>query len=353
MQRINHSKDYKSIHPVFDDFERFYFATSENSLQTSNSLLPTVFDKSFESLQGIFNLYGKQNYQFDFVDKQYEKLVEKEEKHSNLIVAFSGGKDSVAAVLKYMEFGYNIYLYHQRGLKVNSYPDEWKSAKAIAEYLGLPIIIEDIDLQGKLAFPEHPLKNIIIVNNMLQWGIKNHVGTRVAVGNYLNSFLDGCAFYYAGDDCMDMYEAYEDIMRKIIPNFVVMVELENSNDTLETLSHDKKLLSMCQSCIGAHRFREYNRKHTQEKYGIELMPNRCGVCWKCAVEYIYMVDHDVLQYNEGYYKHCIDVIKKANKKENGLDFTTIEDLWKVHFHYDISESKWTGIRDYGKRKRIK
>lgn len=351
MQKINHSVGYKAIHPIFDEFERFYFATSGDSLQTSNSLVSMTFDRAFEELQGIFNKYGKQNYSFNFTDKQYDNLQLDNYPDKNIIIAFSGGKDSVATVMKYLDCGYNIYLYHLRGLKTSSYPTEWRSAKDCADYLGLPLIIEDIQLSGRLDFPEHPLKNIIIANNMLQYGIKNHIGTNIAFGNYILTYLDDTAFYYSGDDCVDMYEAYERIMERFIPGFVVGMGLDEMNDTLEELAKDKKLLSLCQSCLGAYRFREYNRKHILDKYGLELMPNRCGTCWKCAVEYIYMTDHDVLQYNEEYYQHCIDILKKANKHENGLEFTTIEDLWHIYFQYDMSESKWAGIVDYGKRKK--
>ena len=352
MQQINHSKEYKSVHPIFDEFERFYFATSGKSLQVSNSLLPTVFDRGFEILQGIFNMYGEQSYHFTFTDKDYSQLVLPKYDDNNIIIAFSGGKDSVATVLKYMECDYNIYLYHVRGLKKSSYPDEWKNAQAIADYLNLPLIIDDIQLDGKLDFPEHPLKNIIIANNMLQWGIRNGIGVNIAFGNYLSSYLESTAFYYSGDDCIDMWEAYESIIQKIIPKFFVGIALYDLHETLETLQEDKKLLSLCKSCLGAYRFREHNHKINCNKYGIKLLPERCGSCWKCALEYIYMTDHNVLEYNEGYYKHCIDVLKKANKHENKLDFVDIETLWNIYFRYDISESKWSGILDYGKKRKI-
>lgn len=355
MQKINHSPEYKSVHPIFDEFERFYFATSEDSLQTSNSLIPMVFDRSFESLQGIFNKYGKQNYKFEFTDKHYSSLNVSEYDKDNVILAFSGGKDSVATALILMESNYNVYLYHVKGLKSASYPDEWKNAQNIASYLGLPIIIDEIQLEGKLAFPEHPMKNMIIANRMLQWGIENNIGTQIEFGNYTTSILDYTAFYYAGDDCIDMWDAYESIVGEVLndKSFYVGLDLFNLNDTLEMLAKHSELLPMCQSCLGAHRFREHNRQHVLDKYNVKLMPHRCGLCWKCAVEYIYMSDHDVLEYNEAYYKHCVDILKKANKHENKLEFTNIQDLWNVYFQYDIKQSKWKGIVDYGKRKRIR
>ena len=336
---------------MFDDFDKFYYATSDNPLQFSNSLIPMVFDESFESLQGIFNIYGKYDadYKYQFTDKHYTPLSLPEQNFNNVIVAFSGGKDSVAEALILKEQGYNVFLYHVRGLKNNTYPDEWKNAQKIAEYLGLPLIIEDIKLEGKLDFPEHPMKNMIIANRILQYGITHNIGWKIAFGNYMTSGLDYTAFYYAGDDCMDMWEEYEKIVQKIIPNFYITFDLMYKEDALELIGKDKKLLELCKSCLGAYRFREHNHKINCNKYGINLLPERCGSCWKCAVEYIYMTDHDVLEYNEGYYKHCIDVLRKANKHENKLDFTGIKDLWNVYFKYDMSLSKWSGIADYGKR----
>ena len=351
MQKIIHSREYKSVHPIFDEFEQFYSATSCDSLQTSNSLIPITFDRAFESLQGIFNKWGNQNYQFNFIDRQYEKINFPKCESKTVVLAFSGGKDSLAATLKYMECGYKIYLYHLRGLKATTYPDEWKSAQELAQKLNLPLIIEDIKFSGKLEFPEHPLKNIIIANNMLQWCIRNGIGAEIAFGNYESTYLDSTAFYYAGDDCIDMYDAYENIMNEVMPDLIVGIALDNLNDTLETIAKHKEYLPFCQSCLGAHRFREYNRKHVLDKYGVQLMPHRCGVCWKCALEYIYMADHNVLEYNEEYYKHCLDVLKKANKRENKIEFTTIENLWDIYFSYDIKQSKYADILNYGKRKK--
>lgn len=351
MQTINHSKEYKSIHPLFDEFEKFYFVTSDNPLQFSNSLVPMVFDECFESLQGIFNIYGDYEYSFQFTDKKYKPLNIPKYDFNNIIVAFSGGKDSVAEALILKEQGYNVYLYHVRGLKTSTYPDEWKNAVKIAEYLGLPIVVEDLQLKGKLPFSEHPMKNMIIANQCLQWGIKNGIGCKIAFGNYMTSGLENTAFYYAGDDCMDMWEEYEKIIGKIIPNFCITFDLMYKEDTLAEIGKDRKLLELCKSCLGAYRFRAHNHKHTEEKFGVKLLPERCGVCWKCAVEYMYYTDNDLLEYNEGYYKHCVDVLKKADLHENGIEFVDIQSLWNDYFMYDISKSKWSGIVDYGKRKK--
>lgn len=346
MQKIVHEKGYRAIHPIFDELEKFYALTSTKALQRPTSLIPERFDDSFESLQGIFNIYGGNQYSFKFTNKHFKPLELPKYNDKNIILGFSGGKDSTATAVHYIEQGYNVYLYHVRGLN-RQYPDEWKSAEEIAEYLGRPIYIEQVSLDGKLDFIEHPMKNMIIASGALQYGIKNNIGTTIAFGNYYDSYLVDTPFYIAGDDCVDMWEPYEEIIQRIIPNFQIEMALQNFNDTLEILEKDKKLLGLCKSCLGAYRFREYNHKKNEEKYKIKLLPHRCGSCWKCAAEYIYMTDHNVLEYSEEYYKHCLDILRKTNKKENDTDFTTVRNLWADYFAYDMKESKYKEISTYG------
>lgn len=340
MQTICHTTEYKSIHPVFDELERFYSMTSTKAMQGIKSLIRQRYDWSFDYLHSLFEQMCGIDYPVEFVDHKYEPLTDLPDTN-NIIIAFSGGKDSTAAILYYKSKGYNVYLYHALGIN-RSYPDEWKRAEAIAEYLDVPIHSEKILVDGKQEFPDHPMKNMIIANHALYWGITNGIGTKIAFGNYLDTELEVSSFYTSGNDSNDMWDAYLDIMERAIPNFQIYRELENATEALSLLASDKHLLELCQSCVGAQRFREWNKANNEKKYGIKLMPTRCGSCWKCAVEYIYMSDHDVLQYNKEYYRHCLDILKKNAKQEHGVIPQSLEDLWGGYFGYPIEESKYIG-----------
>ena len=183
---------------------------------------------------------------------------------------------------------------------------------------------------------------MIIVNGALQYGIKNNIGIQIATGNFLDGQIDHGIFYTSGDDMPEMWDVYEDIINHIIPDFHIFLTLSDTNETLEILSSDMKLLELCQSCIGAHRFRQWNHDNNEKKYHIHLMKNRCGSCWKCALEYIYLTDHDKLNYDKDYYRHCLEVLKKSAKRDFEEDFTTWENLWYDYFYYDIKESKYLG-----------
>lgn len=333
MQKVGHS--YKNIHPIFDELERFYYCTSEREYK--GGLIKPTFDIDFSGIIYYFNTLGKTNYRFNFVEKDYEPLKLPKYDSKNMIVCFSGGKDSTATALHYKKRGYNVYLYHVKGIN-KSYPDEWKQAQKIAEYLDMPLYIDEYKMEGKLDIPDHPMKNMIIANGALHYGIANNIGIKIAPGNYQTSYLDDNPFYYSGDDCVEMWVEYEYILQKTIPKFKIYLGLENVKSTINLLSKDLKLMELCLSCVGAQRFRAWNKQRIESKYSIKLLENRCGTCWKCCLEYIYLCDMGQLEYNKDYYKHCLRVLKKTNETENNKPFTTWEDLWDDFLFYPIKRS---------------
>ena len=343
MQSIIRNQKYRSLHPVFDEMDRFYSMTSEKTVQVKNALIKPTFDNAFRYLHRLFRDYGDCKYDVNFTDKKYKAIQLPKQNNKNIILACSGGKDSAAAILHYRSRGYTVYLFHVLGIN-KSYPDEYKSVQAIAEYLSVPVHLEKIQFEGKLPFPEHPMKNMIIANAALHYGIANNIGTKIAFGSYSNVTLYNENLYTTGDDSAEMWMAYEDIVRKAIPRFRIYLGLQNLHHTYRWLEGDKTLLALCRSCIGAHRFRQFNHDNNEKKFGIKLMPNRCGSCWKCAAEYIYMADHDVLEFNEQYYKHCIKVLMKWLQKENGITYEYDSDLWLGFFKYSAQKSKLESIR---------
>ena len=341
MQTIKHPKNYKYIHPIFSEFERLYTALSNND-QTKLSCLfdaDGTFETSLRPFEDVFNEYGNCEIHLNYSDKNYPKLPMRKYNKKNVIVAFSGGKDSTAVALYYKDKGFNVYLYHVHGLN-RFFPQEQQSAEQVAEYLNLPMIVEDVNLSGVSLYPDHPLKNIIIANMALQWGIENNVGAFITFGDYYTAYLDDVCFETSGDDCIEMWKIYKPVMKKCIPQFRLEIPLVNVADTLERLKSDKTLLGLTQSCVMTHRFKDYHSKRVQDKYNIKLLPNRCGTCWKCALEYIYYTDHGVLDYNREYYKYCIQILRRTLKNENGIRIKNERTVWERFMFYSVLESRY-------------
>ena len=344
MQTIVHEGMYSYIHPIFFQFETLYRELSNNDDEERrivNQFIPEM--KVFED---IFNEYGECERHLTYTSQEYDaEVINAECKKKNIIIGFSGGKDSTATALYFKKKGFNVYLFHVHGLN-KFFPQELESAKAVAKALDLPLIVQNVKLQGKSLYPDHPLKNIIIANMALQWGIENDIGTRLGMGNYYTASVEDLEFATAGDDAIEMWQAYKSVIRKFIPSVRVETPLMNLSSTLELFEGERELLETAQSCVMTYRFKAKHRERIESTYGVKLLPNRCGCCWKCAVEYIYFADKGMLDYNEQYYMHCIEVLIHTVWKETGYFPHSIEYVWGVYLFYPIEQSKaWGLLRD--------
>lgn len=313
MQKIQH--EYKNIHPIFDDIERFYTRVSEKNL--SRALIPDTFDSSFTELQRLFNQYTIANYQFNFTRKNYKKLNLSKFNSKNIIVCFSGGKDSIAAVLHYQKLGYNVYLYHMRHINF-ALSDEWQVVKEFTEYQHLPLYIDEVTLSGHHDWVEHPMKNMIIANGALHYGIRENIGTKIAFGNYYTSSVFDDNFSFCGGDDIETWRAYETIIRRVIPRFRIYICLKNIRSAFNVVCSDRELLDKSVSCIGRANLRQHKRNWVKTKFGIELPKNRCGQCYKCCIEYIYMADKKLIEFNKEYYDYCLNKLRETMRQETGI-----------------------------------
>lgn len=336
MQRVIHTQNYKAVHSIFDDLEQFYYYVSAKIVPPS-LFIPT-FDSSLKVLQDVFNIYGKTNFNFRYENKHYEKLKLPKYDKRNIIVCFSGGKDSVTTALYYKKLKYNVILYHVKGLN-RTYHDEIEACEKLANQLELPLIIETVSYSGNHDYAEHPMKNMILASMALNFGIKNDIGTKIAVGDFRNQHIQNSSFDYDVGDTRELWVCFERIVRRAVPRFKMYISLEDNEVAYNTLAERPELLENTISCVGPYRYREYLRKNHIKKYGVKLLEHRCGSCAKCAFEYIWFTDHDVFEYNEGYYKHCIEILRKTLKADLGVKVKDDKELWKYYFKYDIKLSK--------------
>lgn len=336
MQTIEHS--LHNIHPIFDDIEQLYRITSERSY-SDNALVKYEYNDAFRALLRAFEEYGGINYRVSLKKSKYERIRTPRRKKT-VLLCYSGGKDSTATALWYKEHGYKVYLYHVKGINL-TYKDEWKTVEKLAEKLDMPLIIENVKLKGKQEWIEHPMKNMIVANMALQYGIKNKLTAQVAFGNFSSSSLDTDPFDVCGGDCREMWEAYNEIIQTVIPSFEMHTPLTNMQDTLDILMKHKDIAVLCQSCIGPYRYRDYLGKNNRLKYKLDLPEHRCFSCWKCCLEYIVYADNDIYEYNEEMYKHCLQILKKTIKTEQGIT-VKLDDVWEHYFFYSKDRSKYYG-----------
>lgn len=335
MQLIQHN--YKNIHPIFNDIEKLYYLTSTRYLQ--KSLINPSLDVSLKPIYDLFTQYGYTgNIQWRQNPSNSLKLPSK--KKNSIIVCFSGGKDSIAVIKRYMLEGYDIHLYHMKGINF-TLTDEYLACQEFAKLWKLPLHIDEIKLKGHHDYVEHPMKNMIIANGALNYGIREGVGTNIAFGNYTSSTLDSDNFEYCGGDDIEMWQLYEDVISHIIPRFKINLVLNNLNDTLEEVCQYPTLMDMSISCLGRANLRQCKHDWVKNKYGIILPKHRCGQCYKCCIEYIYMADHNLQDYNKSYYEYCLKKLKQNVEVEDSVTYTD-EEVWNHYFFYGMKKSKYYG-----------
>ena len=342
-QKVIHNCNH--LHSIFNYFDVLYsdFSDKDPVKSNWNKLFENKLPRCLQELTYKFNKFGGIYSYYIYSDNPKKKLQLPKYNPKNIIVCFSGGKDSIATVLHYQKMGYNVYLYHLKNVN-KAYPNEYENAQNVADALGLMLYVESITLSGSHAYTEHPMKNIIIANRALQWGIRNNIGIKVAFGNYYTALLKDNEFDVCAGDCRDMWQAYEDIISHIIPKFRMYIPLKNVKTTLKVLEKRKDLLNLACSCMSPHRYREYWKKQNEQRYSIILPQNRCGTCWKCALEYIYYVDHNVWQYNEEFYKHCLEMLLRNSIKEHNV-IHSIYQLWNSYLFYPMRKSKLKGVEN--------
>ena len=334
MQTI--TRELPNIHPLFDEIDKIYAELSEHS--RPKKLIQATYSDVFNPLIDIFKKYG---YEGDIhtQKRSLPPLNTPVNDKKGILVCFSSGKDSIATVKHYMKEGYDVSLYHLRNINPPLH-DEVIQAQELAKYWDIPIYVDTIRLSGMHEYVEHPMKNMIIANGALQRAIKENI-PQVAFGNYRTSSLEYDNFEFCGGDDMEMWDIYNQIISSVWPGFKMQIVLSNLSETLDTVCADKDLMDMSVSCLGRASMRQYWHDWVLSKYGVNIPKHRCGRCYKCCIEYIYMVDHDLQEYNEEYYKYCLKNLKKNVQREDGVKYSD-ERVWAHYFFYDIERSKYYG-----------
>ena len=342
MQTIKHTSEYRNLHILMDELELLYSHLSDKNtpLDTHKGLFPLTFDDSLKAIFQLFNIYSGSTFEpLEFEHKDIKPLQLKEFDPKNIIVCYSGGKDSFSVIRHYQKLGYNVYPYHIRGLN-KTYYDEWKVAQQAAEKLGLTLYIDSVGYSGQHMWIEHPMKNMIMANMALTWGVQQGITTQIAFGSFRTAMVSDVPFDVCAGDCYDMWELYNKVIQRFIPGFKVHIPNKNFQTAYNALLKEPQYLPYTISCVTPNRFRNLFRERTLRNFPkADLKPNRCGCCWKCAAEYIWFCDHNVLEYDQDYYIHCLEVLLNTVEQETGYLVHSIEYVWDLYFFYPLKKSK--------------
>lgn len=236
---------------------------------------------------------------------------------SRALVGFSGGKDSLAAALRLRRMGLEVTLLYMKGIN-RAYPHEEAAAVELAVALGFPLRIIQVKQAGRCAYIENPVKNQFILAVMLDYGLRS--GTRnYCQGGLACDHADELNFEAGYSDAEEMFRAAAEFFQLAAPGFTYHLGLlQNDTDALlEVLQTAPEALPLISSCMMTARFKAKLAHGNERKYGLRLMPGRCGSCYKCASEYLHMALAGAAPMNRPYANHCVEVMQKALQQTIG------------------------------------
>lgn len=70
-------------------------------------------------------------------------------------------------------------------------------------------------------------------------------------------------------------------------------------------------LPVLSSCMAGARFKGSLARGNREKFGVDLMPGRCGSCYKCAMEQIVLAALQGQTLPAPWAAHCVDKLRRG------------------------------------------
>lgn len=314
--------------PYFEQFSEdrdYYLVDCERALFPFFKMVLDTLGKDYE-----YHLKDDSSIKFD---------IPKNEK--DVLVAFSGGKDSVASALWLRDNGYNPILVFITNTS-NSYPNELEIAENFAKEENMELIVKYIKKKGKYDFPDDPIKNNFILCQLLDIGIKRGI-TKYTTGCFKHDTLNDVNPLYNMSDTYELWQEFNYWVGLHFPNYEMMFLWRGSPETTKfmyTKHFDELPLAM--SCVTPYRFQKLRRTQNMSKYNVDLLPNRCGSCRKCCLEWLVGVHLGYLPDNEGFREHCFSILRGQLKdqmpqiKQPEYELTDKE-IFDIYFYEDDME----------------
>lgn len=239
-----------------------------------------------------------------------------------MVVGFSGGKDGLATALLARDKGLEPTLFFLEGLN-RSVPSERRCAEAVAEAAGLPLVEWNLKVTGTKATPDHPLKNLLILCAMMDYG----AGMGAAwygLGCAFDENTDHENLEYDMSDSQDLiYPLMRFAQRKgYCAGFKTWL-FTTGHSYHVIYRHNPALLELVSTCVTPDYRKPNIYRANVRRYGEGLiLQNRCGTCYKCAEEYVQRVRLGLVRCNQDYYIKSIrgrDAFKKNYIPDFPLD----------------------------------
>lgn len=255
-----------------------------------------------------------------------------------IILGLSGGLDSVYLMNRLVDEGYEVTAVYIEGL--NRQSTGYELAAAQVEALLAGVKLGSIVFHApKQEFPDNPFKNQLILSILLDIGTRKGI-YRYGLGSDWETPLKDAAVGFTITDSREVNESFWAGIKARLPEAeLVFIGQEKKGERLTYLyKKNPQIVENISSCISPQRFRRHLHDMNAEKYGADIiLRGRCGSCYKCAMEYLLLMDAGLLRRDEGYTAHAWDVLATSKTSHRPDLFAKSVPLKK----------RWENLREYG------
>jgi len=253
----------------------------------------------------------------------------------SVVVCFSGGKDSIATALKLRAIGRSVTLLHIAG--INRYATHEASiSRALAVEMKMPLVVANVTITGKSEWAENPLRNVMILALAADYG-SEHGASAYALGDHKADTIESVNTDCGLSDAVDVIDAGAAMLSHYYAPMSVWHLLDNYTDAHLTLLNlgTRRMRELASACNMPARFKKAHINATKRLFPkIDLIAGRCGVCYKCAAEWLTLALVGSERWDPEYALRCVDIMfRQYNKRVLGEGRkASLEDA--VHFFID-------------------
>ena len=237
--------------------------------------------------------------------------------NNRVLLAFSGGLDSVYQAFRLKEEGYDVCLFHCKNMNYYTNGQEAKRVEEFAKKYNFNIVYGKMTTNWKATkykkfWKENSWKDMLFYSMMFDYCIENDI-RYISSGDDLRLSINDAVVGTNLSDARELTLAYVDGIRELSNvNFLFVDSKEHKGKRLAKLI-EKGALDDYYSCVNPGKFNQLNHNRVEARFGVKLEQYNCGVCRKCAF-------HNLLRHyylGENFNPEFIDFC--WNKIANGAD----------------------------------
>jgi 7-cyano-7-deazaguanine synthase in queuosine biosynthesis len=265
----------------------------------------TTFSRYPDNLSGLLDVIAGGKAVIQRPDKDL-KIKCKPARDKAVLLAFTGGKDCVAAALKLREqMGREVELLHVEAMNNAYAKDELANSQRLADELKMKLHFAKFIKPGRGPHHGNPVRNQMILSltadKALELGL-----SEIAAGNTSDEEIAHIDYHWGISDSIEMHTAFSAYIKSATGGKLLCYPslLRGVTESYCLIwRHAPQLLDLVAGCMTPSLYRKTHHDRNERKYKVKLHETRCGSCHKCCVERIVLSKLGILETNDGYDKY--------------------------------------------------